>query len=220
MLKRVLLCDFDGTIVTIDTCEFLLDKFVKEDWRAFNAFLERGEITLEECTRAQLSMLNISEEEALKALERVTSFRPHFMELVDHCAVQGIRFIIVSGGLDFIIKYFLKLRGLEKQVRVYSASSKSTRDGIELSFPELVDCTSLDFKEDLVKQYNKQGFRTIYIGDGLSDLNAFKQADFLFAIKESKLAKLCKKENVPYCEITNFQEVIKSLIDASSLPSR
>jgi len=219
-LKRVLLCDFDGTIVTIDTCEFLLDTFVKEDWRAFNAFLERGEITLEECTRAQLSMLNLSEEEALKALEKVTSFRPHFTELVDHCAAQGIRFIVVSGGLDFVIKHFLRVGGLKKLVRVYSATSRTTRDGIELSFPELVDCTSLDFKEDLVKQYNKQGFRTIYVGDGLSDFNAFKHADFLFVIKDSKLAELCEREDLPHCEITDFQEVIKSLIDAPSPSSR
>ena len=219
-MKRVLLCDFDGTIVTIDTCEFLLDTFVKEDWRAFNAILETGKITLEECTRAQLSMLNLSEEEALNALEKITSFRPHFTELVNHCVTQGIRFIVVSGGLDFVIKHFLRVGGLEKRVRVFSATSRTTRDGIELSFPELVDYTSLDFKEDLIKQYNKQGFKTIYVGDGLSDFNAFKHADFLFVIKDSKLAKLCKREKVPHHEITDFQEVIKSLIEAPSLSSR
>jgi HAD superfamily phosphoserine phosphatase-like hydrolase len=206
--------------VTIDTCEFLLDTFVNEDWRTFNTFLERGEITLEECTRAQLSMLNVSEERALKELKKVTSFRPHFMELVDHCDAQGIHFIIVSGGLDFVIKHFLSARDLEKRVHVYSATSRITRDGIELSFPELVDCTSLDFKDDLVRQYNKQGFRTIYVGDGLSDFNAVRHADFLFVIKDSKLAELCKRENLPHREITDFQEVIKSINDTSSLSSR
>lgn len=219
-MKRVLLCDFDGTIVTLDTCEFLLDTFVKEDWRTFNTFLERGEITLEECTRKQLSMLNISEEGALKTLEKVTSFRPRFTELVDQCDALGIRFIVVSGGLDFVIKHFLMRKGLEKRVRVYSATSRITGDGIELSFPELVDCTSLDFKEDLVKQYKKQGFRTIYVGDGLSDFNAVRRADFLFVVKDSKLAELCEKENIPYHEITDFLEVIKSLNDAPSPSSR
>jgi 2-hydroxy-3-keto-5-methylthiopentenyl-1-phosphate phosphatase len=219
-LKRVLLCDFDGTIVTIDTCEFLLDTFVKEDWRTFNTFLERGEITLEECTRKQLSMLNISEEEALKALEKVTSFRPHFTELVDLCDAQGICFVVVSGGLDFVIKHFLGTQDLEKLVRVYTATSRITSNGIELSFPEFVDCTSLDFKEDLVKQYNEQGFRTIYVGDGLSDFNAVRRVDFLFVIKDSKLAELCKRERIPHREITNFHEVIKSLNDTPSPSSR
>ncbi len=217
-MKWVLLCDFDGTIVTIDTCEFLLDTFVKEDWRTFNTFLERGEITLEECTRKQLSMLNISEEGALKTLEKVTSFRPHFTELVDYCDTLGMRFIVASGGLDFVIKHFLRIKGLEKRVRVYSATSRITRDGIELSFPELVYCTSLDFKEDLVKQYNKQGFKTIYVGDGLSDFNAVRRADFLFVIKDSRLAELCKRKNILHHEITDFQEIIKSLNDAL-LPS-
>lgn len=219
-MKRVLLCDFDGTIVILDTCEFLLDTFVKEDWRTFNTLLERGEITLEECTRKQLSMLNISEEGALKTLEKVTSFRPHFMGLVDHCDALGIRFIVVSGGLDFVIKHFLRIKGVEKRVRMYSATSRITRNGIELSFPELVDCTSLDFKEDLVKQYNKQGFKTIYVGDGLSDFNAVRHADFLFVIKDSKLAELCQRENIPHHKITDFQEVIKSLNDAPSPSSQ
>jgi 2-hydroxy-3-keto-5-methylthiopentenyl-1-phosphate phosphatase len=119
-----------------------------------------------------------------------------------------------------VIKHFLRIKGLEKRVRVYSATSRITSDGIELSFPELVDCTSLDFKEDLVKQYNKQGFRTIYVGDGLSDFNAVRRADFLFVVKESKLAELCKRENIPHHEITDFQEVTKSLKDAPSPSSR
>ena len=127
---------------------------------------------------------------------------------------------LIQRGLDFVIKHFLGVKGLEKQVRVYSATSRITGDGIELSFPEFVDCMSLDFKEDLVKQYNKQGFRTIYVGDGLSDFNAVRRVDFLFVIKDSKLAELCKRESIPHREITDFQEVIKSLNDAPSTSSR
>jgi HAD superfamily phosphoserine phosphatase-like hydrolase len=183
-------------------------------------FLERGEITLEECTRKQLSMLKISEEVALNALEKVTSFRSHFKELVDLCDAQGICFIVVSGGLEFVIKHFLRKKDLEKRLRVYSATSRITRDGIELSFPEFVDRTSLDFKEDLVKQYKKQGFRTIYVGDGLSDFNAVRYVDLLFVIKDSKLTELCKRENIPHREIIDFHEVVKSLNDALSSSSR
>lgn len=218
-MKRVLLCDFDGTIVTVDTCEFLLDAFVGDDWRAFNTLLERGAITLEECTQRQLAMLNLTQEGALVALERVTSFRPHFAELANYCAAQGIRLIVVSGGLDFVIRHFLRAAGLEQLVQVYAATSRVTQSGIELSFPNLVDETALDFKEDLVKQYRRQGFQALYVGDGLSDFNAARRADFAFAIKDSKLADLCKREQLPHREITDFHDVMTMLIDASSLLS-
>lgn len=175
-MKRVLLCDFDGTIVMVDTCEYLLDTFVTDDWRAFNTLLERGAITLEECTQQQLALLSLTEDEALTALGPITSFRPHFRELVDYCATHSIRFIVVSGGLDFVINHFLQAAGVEQRVRVYAATSRITSTGIDLTFPDRVDDTALDFKEDVVKQHLRQGFHTFYVGDGLSDLNAARRA--------------------------------------------
>ncbi len=210
-MKRVLFCDFDGTIVTIDTCEYLLDKFVKEEWRNFDTYYERGEITFEECIQKQFSKLKVSEELMLKELDKVTSFRLHFMDLVKHCDKKGISFIVVSAGLDFIIRHFLDTIAWDTPVKIYSAKSRFTDKGIKLAFPELFNCTSLDFKEDLVNHYKKQGFRTFYLGDGLSDFNAVRSADFSFVIMDSKLAKLCKREKLPHLEINDFQEVINAL---------
>ncbi len=218
-LQRVLLCDFDGTIVMVDTCEYLLDTFVADDWRAFNTLLERGAITLEDCTQRQLALLNLTEAEALTALGPITSFRPHFRELVDYCATHDIRFIVVSGGLDFVIHHFLQTAGLEQRVRVYAAASRVTQTGIDLTFPDRVDETARDFKEDLVKQHIRQGFQIFYVGDGLSDLNAARRAHVSFVIKGSKLAELCQREQLPHREITDFHEVITALDEAAAPPA-
>ncbi len=217
-VKRALLCDFDGTIVMVDTCEYLLDTFVADDWRAFNTLLERGAITLEECTQRQLAMLHFTEDGALAALKPVTSFRPHFRELVNYCVTHGIRFIVVSGGLDFVIHHYLRAAGLEPLVHMYAATSRVTQTGIDLSFPHRVDETARDFKEDVVKQHLRQGFQTFYIGDGLSDFNAARHAHFSFVIKDSQLAELCKREQLPHQEITDFHEVLTALHDTAPSP--
>lgn len=210
-VKSALLCDFDGTIVTFDTAEFLLDKFVEEDWRIFDTYLERGIITLEECLQKQYILLKASEERMLRAVEKAISFRQNFEELVRYCGLNGIHFIVVSAGLDFVIRRLLGHTDLGKCVEVYAAETSFTDEGIKLTFPKRYDCTSLDFKEDLVKHYKKQGSRIFYIGDGLTDFNAVRRADFSFAIMDSKLAEFCKREKIPHLEINDFHEVITAI---------
>ncbi|UCH01880.1 MAG: HAD-IB family phosphatase [Candidatus Bathyarchaeota archaeon] len=210
-MKSALLCDFDGTIVTFDTSEFLLDKFVKEDWRILDTYLERGIITLEECLQKQYILLRASEEQMLRVLEKVFSFRQNFEKLVRYCDRKGIHFIVVSAGLDFVMNHFLSCTALEKSVEIYAAETRFTLNGIKLTFPKFYDRSSLDFKEDFVKHCKKQGFKTFYIGDGLTDFNAVRKADFTFAITNSKLAEFCKKERIPHLEINDFQEVIDAI---------
>jgi 2-hydroxy-3-keto-5-methylthiopentenyl-1-phosphate phosphatase len=206
-----LLCDFDGTVVSIRTVEFLLDKFVEGDWILYDSQYRRGEITLEECMQRQISMVHAPKHAMLRELEKVVNFRPNFNKLVEYCRVKAIPFIIVSAGLDFVIRHFLKKKGLGDLTEVYTAKTKFTDNGIKLFLPELMDETSLDFKEDLVKIYKSNGFKVFYIGDGTSDFNAARHADFIFAIRGSELNDLCKREFIPHKEINDFREVIDTL---------
>lgn len=209
--RPVLICDFDGTIMDIDTCVFLLEKFVKDDWKAFDLQYERGEISIEECMQKQLAMLSVPKHVMLRELEKVTVIRPNFENLIEYCKMKSVLFIIVSAGLDFVIRHFLELNGWEDLVKVKAAKTTFTDDGIKLTFPDLVDETSIDFKEDLVKYYKRQGYTVIYVGDGISDYNAVRNADYSFVIKRSKLADLCKRNRIPHREIIDFQEVVDTI---------
>ena len=212
-----ILCDFDGTIVNLDAAEFLLNKFVNEDWKKFDEQLEREEITLEECMEKQYSLLKAPKAVMLKELEKGIFFRSNFDKLVEYCRTQNFPFVIVSAGLDFIIKHFLEQKGLEEVIEIHAAKTQFTSDGITLTFPKLFDKTSANFKDDLVKYYKTQGYRVIYIGDGLSDYTAVRKADFSFIIKDSSLATLCKEEKLQCQEITDFQEAIDKIKTFSML---
>jgi HAD superfamily phosphoserine phosphatase-like hydrolase len=146
----------------------------------------------------------------LKELENVVSFRQNFKNLVAHCNERNIPIFIVSAGLDFVIKHFLNLVEFTN-INVHAPKTIITDNNIEIKFP-LKDKTSIDFKEDLVKSFKKLRYQTIYVGDGLSDFNASKISDFSFSIKDSKLAKICKKKKVPHKEMVDFKDVIKTII--------
>jgi 2-hydroxy-3-keto-5-methylthiopentenyl-1-phosphate phosphatase len=211
MQKTVVLCDFDGTITEIDTAEFVLDKFAQGDWRAIEALFEKGEITLEECLRRQFSLVKISREQMLNALENVATFRLGFEEFARYCKDTGVLLVIVSAGLDFVIKHFLKVKNWKNFATIYMPKSRVTIRGIEFKFPKCYYRTSVNFKHDLVKRYKVQGFKVIFIGDGSADFAAATEADFAFAIKGSKLEKLCEKEKIPHISVRNFLETLESI---------
>lgn len=212
-MSLAVLCDFDGTIAMVDTAEHVLKRFATGNWKAFDRQFERGEITLEECLRRQFNMVHVSEGQMLEALENVMSLRPHFDRLVEYCNSNSITLTIVSAGLDFVIQRYLKLNGWSTSVAVCVATALITTNGVEFRFPPLRDKTSANFKQDLARRHKSRGETVIYIGDGSGDFDAAKEADYVFAIRGSKLAKLCQKHRVPFKPIIDFGEVINVLQD-------
>ncbi|HJX24085.1 MAG TPA: MtnX-like HAD-IB family phosphatase [Candidatus Bathyarchaeia archaeon] len=210
-MEFVVLCDFDGTIAMIDTAEFVLHKFAHGDWQIYDEYLENGEITLEECMKKQLSFLRASKKQILDELKDAVRFRPNFEELGEYCTQNRIPLIIASAGLDFVIKYFLDSMNWSRFVITYTGKTSLDTAGWSLTFPSLLDKESANFKQDLVRSLKRQGKTVIFIGDGNGDYAASAEADYPFAIKGSKLARLCKNHGIPCVEIEDFKVVEQTL---------
>jgi len=203
--------DFDGTIVKIDTVEYLLERFTKRDWRKYDDQFERGEISLEDCLRQQYRMIKEPAQSLIEAIDSVASFRDGFDELVAFCKKNGISFTIASAGLDFVIRHLLSRKNLEDQITVWAPTSKPTSRGILLDFSRLFHDGTLNFKSSLVRSIKAKGTAIVYIGDGFSDFEAIKQASVRFVIKGSRLAEACRRDNVECSEIVSLKEVAQSL---------
>lgn len=210
-LNFAVLSDFDGTITEIDTAVIVFNKFIKGNWKIFNEQLDRGEITLEQCMREQFSMIKAPKSVILKEFKLNIPFRPGFKELVYFCDDNQMPFEIVSAGLDFVINHLLKVKGLEGKTKVCAARTRFTNDGIDMDSIELHERNSIDFKRDLVNYYKDKKYFVFFIGDGMSDKDAAKSADYVFVIKGSRLAEFCKNEGIDHQEIDDFQEVIKRI---------
>jgi 2-hydroxy-3-keto-5-methylthiopentenyl-1-phosphate phosphatase len=210
-VECVVLTDFDGTMVTIDTAQYVLDRFADKSWRLIDEQVERGEVAFEESLAREFAMLQVSENTMLEALEPVTHFRPSFERLIQYCKDQGFPIVVVSGGLDFSIRHFLEQKGWLGSLEVYSPKARCTENGITLSFPDRFDQNSTNFKDDLVRYHKDRGKKVVYVGNGLGDYPAAKIADLPHAVKGSRLAQLCRLGQVACTEITDFQEVVESI---------
>lgn len=211
--KAVVMSDFDETIVNIDTARFALERFADPSWRRIEQQFEGGEISFEESLRDEFAMIKAPEKVILDELDKVVVLRPNFDKLIEYCKKQRLPLIVVSGGLEFCIRHFLDRKGWLKFVEIYAPKSKYTGEGYEVNMPKLFGKASINFKDDLVRHHKEQDNRVIYIGDGLGDFPAAREADFSFAIKGSKLAEACRKGNVRHREITDFQELVDAIDD-------
>jgi HAD superfamily phosphoserine phosphatase-like hydrolase len=209
--SAALFVDFDGTIVDKDTAEVALDRFGDPDWMRIEEALERGEISFEESLRQEFAKLGARPEAIIAEVARVTSLRPNFDRLIDYCRRTEIPLTVVSGGLDFCIHHFLDRDDWLSFVRVYAPASHFTGSGYTVTFPGVVGDASTNFKDDLVRREKTSGKRVFFVGNGFGDLPAAKEATFAFAIRGSKLAELCREQQVQYEEIDNFAPVVDRL---------
>ena len=210
-MKLAVLSDFDGTVTLNDTFKNVAEKFAQGDWRAVDEQYVKGEVTLEECLRTQGAMVRVSESEILDELDKVTRFRPGFDKLIEYCKTNKYPLVLVSAGLDFVIKHFLRKMNWQGQVGLYASKANCTPTGIIFDFPKPKNRKSVNFKDDMVRYYKQKADTVAYIGDGRWDLHALRNADRRFVIKNSKLAGLCREQEIQATRIIDFQEVVEAL---------
>ena len=209
--KTLIMCDFDETIVNLDTAEFALERFADPSWRRIEEQFESGKIAFEESIRNEFAMIKANEQQILEELDKVVVFRPNFDKLVESCKKKRLPLTIVSAGLEFCIRHFLDRQDWLEFVEIYAPKAAYTPNGYELTFPKLLGTGAINFKDDLVRYHKKQGDKVFYIGDGIGDFPAASVADFPFAIKGSKLAEACRNGKVTHMEFSDFQEVVDAI---------
>ncbi len=182
MSDYIILCDFDGTITLQDTCVPILEQFAVGDWEKYDKLLSEGLINLYECMQKQFGMIQANIPSIISSMGSIP-IRPGFADFISSCLSQKINVIIVSAGLDFVIRSVLLQNNLD--LPVVAAKVKDKR--FQLEFPSLHYPDSIDFKVDQVKYYQTQQKKVIFIGDGNSDLQGAMQADLVFAVKNSFL---------------------------------
>ena len=201
MSDYIILCDFDGTITLDDTCVLILEQFAVGDWKKYDTLLSKGMINLHECMQNQFEMIQATIPSIISSMGSIP-IRPGFAKFISFCLSQEINVVIVSAGLDFIIRTVLSLNNLD--LPIVAAKVKDER--FQLEFPSLHYPDSIDFKVDLVKYYQAQHKKVIFIGDGNSDLQGAMQADLVFAVENSFLNS--RFEN----SFTSFLELKESLM--------
>jgi 2-hydroxy-3-keto-5-methylthiopentenyl-1-phosphate phosphatase len=208
-MKTLVQCDFDGTVTEEDISFLLLDAFAQGDWRRWLQEYKAHRISVGEFNTRAFAMVKADEPTLLEALEGRGKVRAGFNELVDYCLKKGIRFVIVSNGLDFYIRAILKNLGLEN-IEVHAAQASFHPEGAKVHYVG-PDGRRLDdnVKEAYIKSFLKLGYKVIYVGNGDSDIAPAKYAHHVFATGD--LLAHCKQNNLDCKPFENFFDVVREL---------
>ncbi|MFC1981897.1 MtnX-like HAD-IB family phosphatase [Chloroflexota bacterium] len=208
-MKTVFQCDFDGTITEQDISFLMLDTFAGGDWRRLFREYQEGRISVGHFNRAAFSMVKADRQSLLEAVMDKVKIRPGFQELVAYCRKKGLRFVIVSNGLDFYIEEILRGIGMA-DIETFAAETQFHPGGLKVRYIG-PDGNYLDdgFKLAYVNSYLNGGNRILYAGNGASDFPPAKQCQHAFAT--GGLIACFKQADLDFTPFTDFNEVVRVL---------
>ena len=208
-MKTLVQCDFDGTITEKDASFFILDAFAQGNWRQVLQEYKQHRISVGQFNTQAFAMVTAEKDELIEYIKGKIKVRAGFRELVNHCTNKGIRFVIVSNGLEFYIEAILKDLGMEN-IEVHAAQSLFRPERMDVQYIGPDDSRLEDgFKEAYIKSFLKLGYRVIYVGNGASDIAPAKYAYQVLATDE--LLARCKENNLEYKPFDDFIDVVAAL---------
>ncbi len=202
----IIQCDFDGTIIRNNLSVLLREKYARGDWQKIDADYLHGYLTVEQSNRLQFAFIKEPKEKLQEFVRQHIELRPSFVEFVRYCQESAIPFVIVSSGLDFYIEPVLAQISMP-DLELHCGQTSFGKNGIIVSYidPE-GNIINKGFKRKHLSSLKKRDNNVVYIGDGLSDLEAARQADHVFAT--GHLERLLNTEAVACSAFSDFYDVL------------
>ncbi len=207
--KTLVQCDFDGTVTHADVSYMVLDTFADGDWRKLLDEYRAGRITVGEFNTRAFAMVKADRKTLLDFIKGKVEVRAGFSQLLDYCQRRDFKFVIVSNGLDFYIEDILKELGVP-EIEVLAARTEFDPEGVRVRYigPDGNQLQS-DFKEAYIRLFLSQGYRVIYIGNGVSDLSPARKAHHIFATGD--LLDGCRQIKINCAPFHDLADIIKGI---------
>jgi len=218
--KAIVFTDFDGTITLKDSNDYLTDNigYGAKRRRELNLEVLHGRWTFRTAFKDMIDSIKAPFPECIEILRKNIKLDPGFKLFYEWCRQQDIPVIVLSSGMEPIIRALLvDLVGPEaEKIPIISNQVKVHKDGSwDLEYRD-----DSDFGHDkslFIKPYNKKpsGQRplTFYCGDGVSDLSAARETDLLFAKHGQDLITYCEREGIPFTVFYTFEDIHMTIKD-------
>jgi len=205
----IIQCDFDGTIIRNNLSVLLRVKYAHGDWQRIDSDYLHGHLTVEQSNKLQFALIKEPKERLQAFVRQHIELRPGFVEFVRYCQESAIPFAIVSSGLDFYIEPVLAEIGMP-DLELHCGQTTFSHDGIDVSYydPE-GNIVNHGFKKKYLTWLKERGTNIIYLGDGLSDLEAARQADHVFAT--GHLLDLLDTQSVACSAFSDFYDLQRQI---------
>jgi 2-hydroxy-3-keto-5-methylthiopentenyl-1-phosphate phosphatase len=209
-MKILVLCDFDGTISTRDLGYDLLNRFTSGDWEAIDLEFCEGKIGSREAYSRIAGLFKTDNEEIGRFIREHSSIDPAFPTFHAYCLARGIDVRIVSDGFDFYIGSVLAAHHLT-DIPYHANGADFSGNRTTFSFPYADNECGLcgTCKKKILQGYRKEYDSILYVGNGLSDRCAAREADFVFA--KDSLYTTCIDEDVPCHFYQDFHDIRRDM---------
>lgn len=218
------ICDFDGTISTVDVTDLLLEAYADPEWLEIEAEWKSGDIGSRECLSRQLAVLRASKDE-IDALADTIGIDPHFKVFADFCTTRAIPLIVVSDGLDGVITRILNRNDLGHLPVFANSFVTLGADQHRLVSPyRNADCSSEagTCKCEVVSDLTAgRPSRILFVGDGQSDFCAAARVADVVAAKSKLLAHLNSigKACVEFANFGDVQQLLAKVMPDMARPA-
>ena len=204
------LTDFEDTAAAQNVAELLLTRFGDPSWTSVRQQFRDGKMDLKEYQ--EITFRNITADRATMQsyVREHACLRPYFGELWEYCKGNGFPMAVVSHGLDFYISALLQQAGMG-EVPVFAVETEFADGNISYTYNHAYPGREShgNSKGFVVEGFQNQGHYVLYAGDGLSDLEAARKADIVFA--HSTLARQCDQEGIPYVHFDDFKGMLNAV---------
>ncbi|KAK8879078.1 2-3-diketo-5-methylthio-1-phosphopentane phosphatase [Apiospora arundinis] len=225
--KRKIICfsDFDGTIFMQDTGHILFD--------AHGCGSKRREILDEQIKTGERSFRDVSEEmwgslkvpfdDGFEVMEKTLEIDRDFQSFHNWCLTNNVPFNVISAGLKPILRKVLDTflgEEASAHIEIVANDAEIKDDGsewkpiwrhdTELGHDKALSITEARNAAELTCE-NGTVPLIVFIGDGVSDLPAAREADVLFARRGLRLEEYCVENQIKYYPFDSFADIQKRL---------
>ncbi|CAJ2514170.1 Uu.00g022890.m01.CDS01 [Anthostomella pinea] len=223
--KAIFFTDFDGTITLHDSNDWMTDNlgFGAELRRKGNSDVLHGARTFRDSFQEMMDSVNTPFDRCIELLLQNVKLDPAFKEFCTWCAANNVPIVVLSGGMQPVIRALLAHLVGEKEVQDMQIVSNDVkaREGKNINEEggwdiEFHDDSDFGHDKSLeIRPYAALKDRPVmfYAGDGVSDLSAAKETDLLFAKAGRDLVTYCEREKVPFTTFNDFSDIHKIVTD-------
>ncbi|KAK4195082.1 HAD-like domain-containing protein [Triangularia verruculosa] len=231
--KRKMVCfsDFDGTIALQDTGHILFNTYGcgSKKRELLDAQINSGERTFKDVSEEMWGSLNVPFEDGFELMAQELKMDPGFAGFHRFCVREEIPFHVISAGLKPVLRRVLdEFLGEEESARIGIVANEAEikEDGSEWrpvwrhGGSELGHDKAVSMKEARREVNREVAGRKlesgegeeevpliVFIGDGVSDLPAAREADVLFARKGLRLEGYCVEHGIKYLPFDSFADI-------------
>jgi len=211
--------DFDGTITRRDVLDDLIQRYaISDSWKLIEERWQAGIIGSRDCLIQEFDLIRIGKAQLAEFLEGV-DVDPGLQPLLETLQKYDVPVAILSDGIDHFIRAILARNGVTGlTVRSNTLTHRGNR--LSLRCPHSSDacsCAAAHCKCASAQDLLQIGRKTIYIGDGRSDLCPSRKATAVFA--KAALAKALTREAIPFTPFVTLNDVAETLEAAWSAAS-